>query len=64
MAYLVGSIGDIRDELQIYQVKIVGSISKDDLAISKSDDYYQIINLKNETYFNPEKNEWIKIKQG
>ena len=60
--YLVGDLTN-RDYFQEYSsVKFKAEITREDLSKTKTDSYWQVINLENRTYFDPQKNEWLKIE--
>lgn len=44
------------------EVRIVDKITRDDLAKTKNEPTYQVIDIGAKSYFDPETNQWIKIK--
>lgn len=61
--YLVGDFSGIREEGAFNPPKKVLTITKDDLLKAKMDSDHQIIDVMEMKYFNPDKNEWIKIRE-
>lgn len=61
MKYIVGNIGDIRDDFNYLPVKFLNDLTKDHLIKAKKYKDYQIIDVENQRYYDPNKNEWIKI---
>ena len=60
--YLVGDLSN-RDYFQEYSsVKVKEKITGEDLATAKLNDYHQVINLETLEYFDPKKNQWLKLK--
>jgi len=59
--YLVGILGDLREEQTYLIAKFKHEITKEDLVKCKSDDFYQIVNILDKKYYCPDKNEWIDI---
>ena len=59
--YLVGDLSDREVFNGMGIVKVKSQITKDDLAKAKNNSYFQIINLSNLTFFNPEENKWIEF---
>lgn len=68
MSYIVGTFQRHHSEIfedddPFYETKIVDEITKDHLLKAKNDDDYQVINLITREYYDPKKNQWVKIKR-
>jgi len=63
MSYLVGSFSRYSVDNPLSEVSVVKEITRDHLINAKRDDDFQVINLVDLTYFNPENNQWVKINQ-
>ena len=65
--YLIGTFSrDYFDfsnnENPLSVVGLVNEITREHLGNAKQDDDYQVINLERKEYYEPKRNEWIKIK--
>lgn len=61
--YLLGDFAD-RDMFKEYDsVVIKEQITREDLAKTKDNSSFQVINLDNKTFFDPGKNAWIKFNE-
>lgn len=58
--YLVGK-STWRDMMK-YELCVKEKITRDDLAKAKKDESFQVINLRTLEYYDPEKNEWVKLE--
>lgn len=58
--YLVGDLSDT--DYFDHTVKVKKEITKNDLAKCKNQYNFQVIDLKNHKYFDPESNSWVKFK--
>jgi hypothetical protein len=45
------------------EVKIKAAITKEDLAKTKDNDEFQVINLEEMSFFDPEKNGWVPFER-
>ena len=68
MSYLVGRFNrDYYDfsqnENPLSTVGIIEEISKANLIDAQQDEDYQVINLITREYYDPKKNQWIKIQK-
>ncbi len=66
MAYLIGILQRHHSEIfnvddPFYEASIVEEVTREHLLKAKNDDDYQVINLITKQYYNPKKNEWVKI---
>ena len=60
--FLVGDFS-YRDTFD-WDLKVKEEITKDDLAKAKNNSSFQVIDMRRLTYYDPEENEWKKIKVG
>lgn len=58
--YLVGKSED-RDMIP-WDLCVKEKVTREDLAKTKEEESFQVINLRTLEYFDPEKNDWMKIK--
>lgn len=68
MSYIVGTFQRHHSEIfedtdPFYETKIVDEITKEHLVKAKNDDDYQVINLITREYYDPKKNQWVKISR-
>ena len=68
MSYIVGTFQRHHSEIfenddPFYETKIVDEITREHLLKAKNDDDYQVINLITREYYDPKKNQWVKIKR-
>lgn len=63
MSFLVGRFTrDNYSDGSLFGAGIVENISKQHLIDAKSDEDYQVINLATLEYYEPKKNEWLKLQ--
>lgn len=60
--YLVGDNSELRSDHPFDETRMKESLTKQDLIKAKQNKDFNIINLEKMEYFNPEKNEWVKLK--
>lgn len=69
MSYLVGQFDREDPDYTFHKdnplpyIEVVNEIAKTHLILAKNDLNYQVINLATLEYYDPEKNQWVKIKQ-
>lgn len=64
MSYLVGRFSrDGYYDNTLFGAGIVENISKQHLVDAQSDEDYQVINLATLEYYEPKKNEWLKVQR-
>ena len=63
MAYLLGDLSNLHsdDDWAELHCEIKEVISAKELIKCKEDSSYQIVNMKDGTYYNPEENKWKPI---
>ena len=44
------------------EVSVISKVEKSHLLKCRDSETYQVINVANQTYFNPQTNSWIKMK--
>lgn len=59
--YLVGILGDLREEQTYLIAKFKYEITKDDLIKCRTDEFYQIVDVLNKKYYCPDENKWVEI---
>jgi hypothetical protein len=69
MSYLVGRFDRENPDYNFNKgnplphLEVVNEIEKTHLLLAKNDLDYQVINLETLEYYDPEKNQWVKIKK-
>lgn len=68
MSYIVGTFHRHHTDLFLdtdpfYETEIVDEITKEHLVKAKDDNDYQVINLITREYYDPIKNQWVKINR-
>lgn len=61
--YLVGDLSD-RDYFKGCGLKVKPTITKEDLAKTKGNESFQVIDLANLSYYDPAQNQWIPLDKG
>lgn len=59
--YLVGELGDREYFKGMGMVKLKKEITKEDLGKTLGNSDFQVINLNEQTYFDPDKNDWVSF---